>query len=424
MTQATDAHIGYWQLLYSNQRVRRLWSAQVISELGDWLNFVALLQLINKFSASAQAAGGLIIIQMLSMVVFSPLGGILADRFNRRTIMIVADLIRAVVVLGFLLIDQPNELWLLYLLAGIQFSVTALFEPARAALVPSLAKREELVTTNALTSVTWSIILAIGGTLGGVIAGLLSNAAAFIIDAVSFVISALLLVGLDCPVSLERENRSARSDGGLSTALSFLRKNPRVLAVLLVKSGLCVTAGGVWLLSVVYGQRVFPVGDGALSVGLLYGACGIGSVVGATLTSRLFYQATMKPVRAIMWAFAWRSVFFLCWGLAPNIGLVALAIICVNACGSLLWVVSTTLLQRLTPDEIRGRLFALEFAALTFTMALSIWLIGRALDVWQFSPSHTTIATALAAVVIAAIWFCVLIRWSAWQRPSEYGTQD
>src|SRR6267142_2236695 len=137
--------IGYWQLLRRNAPVRRLWFAQVVSELGDWLSLVALLQLIYKFSPSAQAAGWLIVIQMMPLMVFAPLAGMVADRFDRRKVMIASDLVRAVIVLGFFTIDSPQELWLLYLLSALQFSVTAFFEPARAALLPTLAEGEELI---------------------------------------------------------------------------------------------------------------------------------------------------------------------------------------------------------------------------------------------------------------------------------------
>ena len=84
-THHSKQHIGYWQLLKNNPQVRRLWFAQVVSELGDWLNFVALVQLIKHFTPNAQAVGGLIVVQMLPMVVMGPVAGIVADRFNRAT---------------------------------------------------------------------------------------------------------------------------------------------------------------------------------------------------------------------------------------------------------------------------------------------------------------------------------------------------
>lgn len=408
---------GYWQLLKQNKRVRLLWSAQVVSELGDWLNFVALMQLISKFSTSAQASGLLIILQMMPMVVFSPVAGMVADRFDRKHVMIIADLLRAGIVAGFLTIDSADELWLLYLLSALQFSLTSFFEPARSALLPNLADGEELVTANALTSVTWSLMLAIGGALGGVIAGLAGNRAAFIVDAASFLASAAILLRLNTNKTEPGAHEPHKErDSSLRPALRYLRQRPRVFAVMLVKSGICATASGVWLLSVVYGQRIFPIGaEGSISVGLLYGAHGLGALAGATFTGRFFRNQSLDPVRVILWAFVLRSICFLLWGASPNIWLAALAIMSVTACGSLLWVMSTTLLQRLTPDEIRGRLFALEYMALTLTMAACIWAIGLALDDWQLSAPLTTMATAAVAALIALAWLAVVLRWRQWQ---------
>jgi MFS family permease len=417
--------IGYYQLLRDNGRVRRLWLAQVVSELGDWLNFVALLQLIQLFSGNAQAAGFLIAMQMLTMVVFSPIGGTFADRFDRRKVMIAADLIRALVVLGYLLIHQANQLWIIYFLAAVLSAFTAFFEPSRSALVPTLAEGQELILANALSGVTWSVMLAIGGAVGGIIAGLVSNTAAFLADSASFLLSASLLMRL-----YGNYQRAANEKNGISHSdvidrswwpvIRYLRERPRVLAVMLVKSGICLTAGSVWLLSVIYGQHIFPIGKGgAISVGLLYGAHGLGAVIGASLTSRFFRGNSLSPLQGILWAFILRSVCFVLWGIAPNLWLVALSVIMVTACGSLLWVMSTTLLQQLTHDEVRGRLFSLEITTMTLTMAISIFAIGHAIDVWRISPPNTTLITAAVAILTGIGWALVMACWQNWQSPDE-----
>src|SRR6185369_6488756 len=159
---------------------------------------------------------------------------------------------------------------------------------------------------NALTGVTWSVMLAVGGALGGLIAALVSNRAAFLADSSSFLISAALLVGFKTPLrARQREDiKETKKESGFGPALDYLRARPQVIALLLIKSGICVTAGGVWLLSIVYGQRVFPIGEGgALSVGLFYGAHGFGAIIGANFTGRFFRKAAMGPFRSILWAF-------------------------------------------------------------------------------------------------------------------------
>jgi MFS family permease len=410
---------GYLNLLRNNKRVRQLWFAQIVSELGDWLNFVALIQIIKQFSGSAQASGLLIILQMMPLVIFSPFSGALADRFDRRKIMIVADLLRAGVVLGLLTIRRPDQLWLLYLLSAMQFSLTAFFEPARSALLPNLAKGEELIQANALTGVTWSIILALGGALGGIISDFFGNQIAFLVDSATFLLSAGILLRLNVETKHSSDNQEAKQvkDTSFLAVVPYLQAKPQVLAVMLIKSGICLTGGGVFLLSVVYGQQIFPIGkDGAISVGILYGVHGLGAVIGAALTGHLSKASTRNALNLTLIAFALRGIFFSFWAVSLNIWFAAASILSVAACGSFLWVISTTLLQKLTDDEIRGRLFALEHAFLTLSITLSIGAIGRALDVWKFSPAQTTFFTGLFAVVITALWGLIVFQWRKFDR--------
>lgn len=420
----TIQNIGYLELLRRNGNIRRLWLAQVVSELGDWLSLVALMQLIKQFSGSAQAAGLLIIIEMLPLVIFSPLGGIVADKFDRKKILIIADVLRAFIAAGFLLVDSSDKLWLVYLLTVLQFSITAFFEPARAALVPNLADEKELIAANALSSVTWSLMLAIGGALGGFITALVGTSAAFVVDSSSFVLSALILVGMKLPPTVEKKEEQS-GDNSLKPALEFLRIRPRSIAVVTVKTGLGITAGGVLLLSVVFGQKVFPIGrDGEISVGLFYAANGVGSIVGAVLTNRFFKEGAISPIWAIFWAFLLRSLLFITWAVAPNFGLAILATIAVSATGSLLWVASTTLLQQLSPDEMRGRLFSIEYVFMTLSLAVSIGITGRAVDVWQMSSAGVTLLTAAIAGGVTILWGGVVWKWSRWKEPKNYLTGE
>lgn len=412
-------HIGYYRLLKENGRVRRLWLAQVVSELGDWLSFVALMQLITRYSGKAQAGGLLVIIEMLPMIVLSPVTGVVADRFDRRKILIATDIIRFFIPLGFLLVDRPERLWLVYVLSGLQFSVTAFFEPARAAVLPRLANEREIVAANALTSVTWSMMLAVGGAIGGVLVALIGSSSAFLVDSSTFMLSAVLLWGLSVPVLAKEEHKHKVSETSFSQALVFLWQRPRVTAVALVKAGLCITGGGIWLLSVVYGQKVFPIGeDGTISIGLFYGANGLGSVLGAGVASSCFRRG-FSPLKVLLASFALRAVFFALWSVSPTFPLAISSLVCAAATGSTLWVASTTLLQQMVPDKIRGRIFALEFALLTLAVAISIGAVGRAIDNWGFSVQQATLASAGLAALVAFIWGGVMLVWERWSASEE-----
>ena len=414
MIEPSHSPVGYVKLLRCNPGVRRLWLAQVVSELGDWLNLVALLQLVSRFSGSAEASGWVLVIQMLPWVFWSPVAGWVADRFDRRQVMIAADLLRAGIVLGFLFINRADQLWLVYVLAGLQYSLAAFFEPARQALLPTLAQGEELLSATSLMGVTWSLMLAIGGALGGVISGLWGPAATFVVDSSSFLVSAFLLWGLGAWMR-GRVTATAQTSDIEASAVRFwpfLLRRPRVIAVLLVKTGLAVTGGGIWILTVVLGHRAFPIGrDGAISVGILYGAHGFGSVIGAMMTARFFRSGTTGPLRAIFWAFSLRAIFYSGLAFAPDIATASLAVIGIAACGSLLWVASTTLIQRLIPNELHGRAFSLDFSACTLALSLSIAGTAAALDRLRWSPSRASLVTAVLAAAIGALWGMAIFPW-------------
>ena len=183
----------YLALLRRNPGFRNLWFARVVSNLGDWFNLLASAALIANLSGGGTAISFLFLARFLPLFVTSPFAGLLADRFERRTLLIWTDLLRAAVVLGFLLVDRPERIWLLYLLTTLQFVFSALFTPTQQAYLPAVVDADDLVTANALDSLTWSVMLAIGALLGGIATALLGVQAAFLLDALTFLLSAWFL---------------------------------------------------------------------------------------------------------------------------------------------------------------------------------------------------------------------------------------
>ena len=179
---------GYWQLVRRNADFRFLWSGQVVSLFGDWFNLIASATLVSVLTHSGTAVGALFIVRMLAPFVVSPVAGVIADRYDRRKILITADLARGVVVLGFLLVRDARHLWFLYGLTALQLGISGLFFPARNAILPNIVRRQDLGAANALSSVSWSVMLALGTALGGFVAGALGIYTAFLIDSMSFLI--------------------------------------------------------------------------------------------------------------------------------------------------------------------------------------------------------------------------------------------
>ena len=189
----------YLDLLKRNRNYRYLWWGNVVSLLGDWFNLIASAEIITEISNSGVAISYLFLARFLPLFFFSPLAGVIADRYDRKKILVVTDVLRALTVLGFLLVAVTGYVWLLYLLTVMQFALSALFTPARSAVLANVVDEKDLVTANALDSFTWSTMLAVGALLGGVVASLFGANTAFVLDAFTYLLSGVLLMQIVMP---------------------------------------------------------------------------------------------------------------------------------------------------------------------------------------------------------------------------------
>src|SRR5436189_1214578 len=191
--------VGYATLLRGNRAFRFLWLGQVVSQMGDWFDTIAVYTIALGLTGSSRSVALIMVARFLPTVVLGPGAGVVADRFSRRSIMIAADIMRAVVVLGFLLVRRPDQMWLVYLLTVLQLSFSTFFEPAKTAVIPSIVSDRELVPANAIAAVTWSVMLTLGAAVGGFVAGLFGTNVAFVLDSLTFVASAILIASVHFP---------------------------------------------------------------------------------------------------------------------------------------------------------------------------------------------------------------------------------
>src|SRR5256714_13863592 len=278
--------VGYVELLRNNRGFRTLWLGQVVSQMGDWFDTIAVYTIALQLTGSSRSVALIMVARFLPSVVMGPLSGVVADRFSRRSIMITSDILRALVVLGFLFVRRPNQMWLVYVLTIFQLGFSTFFEPAKTAAIPSIVSDRELLPANAIASVTWSAMLTLGAALGGFVAGWFGTNAAFVLDSLSFLASAILIASVTFP------KRPARAKAkvtiakalGISDTLEggrYVKHRPRVFAYLMVKS-MWGMGGGILTLLAVFGEKIFPVaGKTATGIGVLFTARGIGTAVGA-----------------------------------------------------------------------------------------------------------------------------------------------
>ncbi|HEV2915864.1 MAG TPA: MFS transporter [Pyrinomonadaceae bacterium] len=409
------ASSGYLELLRSNRDFRNLWLGQVVSQLGDWFDTIALYTLVLTLTGSGRAIGLVLVARFLPSFVMGALSGVVADRFDRRTIMIVSDILRAFVVLGFLLVRRPDQMWLVYVLTVLQLVFSTFFEPAKTAAIPSIVAPRELIAANAVSSVTWSVMLTMGAAIGGVVTGWFGTNAAFILDSLTYLASAALVASVRFPKRPARV-KSRLTVGralGLTDTLEgarYVMKRPRVFALLMVKPAWGM-GGGILALLAVFGEKIFTVGGrAATGIGVLYAARGVGTAIGPLAARRFAGEARERMQTAIGVAFVIGGIFYVAFGRATNFAFALLVLLVAHMGGSVLWVFSTVLLQQTVEDRFRGRVFAAEMALLTLTMAASNYATGELLDRFQLSPRTVTVGIGFFFFIPGVLWF-VTRRW-------------
>lgn len=411
----------YLDLLRLNRNYRNLWLARVISNLGDWFNLLASAALITSLTGSGAAVSFLFLARMLPIFFMSPFAGVLADRFDRRKLMVAADLGRAITVAAFLLVRTSDQLWLLYTLTAIQFMLSALYIPAHAALMPNIVESKELVAANALDGLTWSTMLAIGALLGGIAASLLGVDAAFIIDAATFVVSAWFVLLIRPPQVKVDTNRAPAKLLDFVDGLKYLRGKPFVFGLSLVKAGAALVWGATNVMEIPLAQTVFPIGanasGGSATLGLIYAATGLGTGVGPLLCRRVFGDSRQGTLRAITFSFAVFTFGVMLLGLAPSLAWVILATLLRSLGSGTLWVYSSAELQVVVPDALRGRVFAFEFAALTLTQSISIIWAGAAYDRWDLSVQQVLLLAGGLGLCVTVVWLLFYWRFGAQPAP-------
>lgn len=398
----------YVTLISQNKQYRYLWFSQVISQAGDWFNLIASASLVANLSDSGLAIGGLFLARLLPPFLLGPLVGVVADRFDRRKILIASDLLRAVIVLGFLLVRTEQEIWLLYVLTVLQLSISAFFEPARAALVPSLVAREDLVTSNALDATTWSSMLAVGAALGGLATAMFGITTAFLIDSASFILSAWCISQVQPVFFLSEPEPAEHQDTGwqaFMAGLRYLREHPAVLVIALLKASKALAFGGMAVVEVTFAKEIFPLGlDGSGTLGLIYVVQGVSTGLGPLLARRL----TGGNLKAIYWAILFSYfcliVGFSLAGFSTTLLLLLIASFIRTFGSGISWVYSSTLLQVSVPNKFLGRVFAFDLAMMTLASSISTLWVGWAKDGLGMSPQQTALMLAGVPVVMAVGW--------------------
>ncbi len=396
----------YLSLLSKRKNFRYLWLASVVSFMGDWFNTIASVMIVNRYTDSGLAISWVLIARTLPRFFVGPLAGVVADRINRKAVMVVSDLLRAGIVLSFLFVDRPERVWLIYVLTTAQFVIASFFEPASSAILPSLVQdSDEMLTANVLQSATWSTMLAVGSAIGGGIAGYFGASIALILDAVTFLISAVLVLQIKTPADLGEKGETQSGWLDFIDGFRYVLTRPAVVVMVLVKT--LGQIGSSDIIVVMYAKHFFPIGEeGAGAMGIMYAAMGVGAVLGPLVSKRLT-DGSPKALRGVILAgyimipLGW---FFSGIGVQVGLWVVSLAFLLRLAGTSINWTFSNVLIQLQVPDHFLGRVFALDLALFTVASSASVWLTGYLLDNTSIEPQRLVLYFAAGGVLPVVFW--------------------
>ncbi len=427
----------FLSLLRSNSNFRNTWTSQVISEIGDHFNNIAVFSLALATTRSGLVVSGVMLARAISAVVAAPVAGVVLDRFDRRSVMIASDLIRAVVAIGFIAtIDEPRP-WLLYTLSALLMFASPFFTSGRSAILPSITTAEELHTANSLTQTTQWTTLTIGTIAAGFSAATFGYETAFVINSLSFVASAVAIsrvrhhnheattTPLD-RLGVTRGSRgSRRHEGSLVGAhgvrparvqpgarvrggwhdyvdgLRYMRSEPLLLGIALLGVGWASGGGAAQILFSVFGELVFD--RGPAGIGILWGAAGAGLIVGGIAAHRLGPRLSFSAYkRVIPLCYLVHGGAYVLFSQAPTFAVALGWIALSRAAVAISSVLNWSLLLRHVADDYRGRVFATNESLVWSTMMLSMLAAGIASQ--TMDPRTIGAASGVLSSCTAVYW--------------------
>src|SRR5919112_784523 len=391
--------LGPYGVLRGNRNLQLLFGGQVVSSFGDWLYVLALGILAYEITGSATVVAVLTFARLLPYAVLLPFSGILADRGNRKVLMVSADLGRGACMFGLLFAGSEETLWIAYPLVFLATMFSSLFQPAMSSVLPAIVGDEErLVQANSIWSQMDSVSFVLGPALGGVLALLGAPELAFVINGATFLVSAATLVFVHVPPR-EAPEPAEDEEGWLSETLAgfrfLFRENEGVLAALTVALvGLSFTGGGIWTLILVLSDEAF--GLGTEGSGFLNSAYGVGGVVGGFAAGYLASKVRLGP--AVIWSIGAGSAVFICLGISPAGVLPFVIMFVVGILDIMVDVNGTTIIQTGTPEKLLGRVFGAFDGVLILAMLAGALIVGPLIDL--LGPRTTTVVSMLVALGI------------------------
>lgn len=381
-----------------------LWLGQIVSNLGDTLTYVALVVLVFRLSQSGLAVSGLVVAEIVPTLLLGPIAGVVIDRFDRKRLLIAADVVRAVLILA---LAVTPVVWGVYVISALLAAASTLFNPALQAVIPALLSEEERLAANAVAWSSGRLVQMVGASVAGGLIAWAGTTPAFLANAASFAVSAAMIGRLSIPARAGSP-RTGGWSSWLSDAregLAYARHDPFVARLVPVQALTSLAVGATSALLVVLAATHLRIG--ADGFGWLIAAIGAGALLGPFLSNRLT-KGRYLDVRLLFVPYVIRGMGDVALGLVVGLPW-ALGILFVYGLNTSTGVVaSNNILQTVIPDRVRGRVFTLLDVTWAAMRLVSLGLGGVLAD--RLGISVVYVAGGLLLAVAGVLGLILLGR--------------
>lgn len=411
--------MNWLNLLKENSSLRRLWLAQLISSVGDWFSYVAIIALVMDLTGSGLKVALAILCRTVPVLLLGPWAGVLADRLNKKWVMIGTDLARAGIVVGYLGVNRAEDLWLVYLLSAVSSVGTVFFDSTRLAYLPQIINKDQLLIANSIYSFTFGLTIALGALLGGWTISLLGYGTAFLFNSASFLLSAYLLW------KIKTVNKEACKKATIFWAKEvwltcrWLYSNPLILLLILADASLAVGSGLMNVLLGIFALKVFA--GGSLGLGILYNSLGLGFVLGSLFTNKIKVEGIKEKFLFSTWMLMGIGTSLIFFSQSPSLLIASFLIIFTYFFQGIFGIFYNTLLMLLIPADIQGKVFALDRTKLLTVMSSTVCLAGWFLE--TFSAREVGLGTGIFVLLAGLFWVVIFnkLLLKDWSREKQNG---
>ncbi len=395
-------------VLRNNPNYRYTWIGQVVSEIGDHFNNIAVFSLALEHTQSGLVVTGIMLSRAIPAILAGPIAGVVLDRHDRRRIMIASDVFRAVLALGFILSLHTRGNWTLYGFSALLMFASPFFSSGRSAILPTITTPEELHVANSLTQTTQAATLTLGTLFAGVAVAQLGFAWAFVFNSLSFVISALCISRLRVKEGSFRPQRAALTESDVARpwheyreGLRYMRSSPLILGIALLAVGWATGGGAAQILFSLFGELVFR--RGASGIGIIWSCAGIGLLVGGGIAYRLGKRISFRAYRwVIAMCYIVHGGAYVVFSQMRSFGWALFFIAVSRAAISISSVLNNNQLLRHVDNEYRGRVFSTIESMVWSTMMLS--MAGAGIASQHYSPRLIGAWAGILSSLTALFW--------------------